>query len=47
MTKKKLSASFWQKIKNIGLQKYIIRLTELGRFQRPHSSFWVGLYGYM
>lgn len=36
-----------RKIKNIGLQKYIGRLTELGRIQRRHSSFWVGLYGYM
>lgn len=31
----------------MGLQKYISRLTELGRVQRRHSSFWVGLYGYM
>jgi hypothetical protein len=38
---------FGRKIKNIGLQKYISRLTKLGRLQRRHSSFWVGLYGYM
>jgi hypothetical protein len=36
-----------KKIKNIGLQKYISRLTELGRVSRRHSSFWVGLYGYI
>jgi hypothetical protein len=36
-----------RKMKNIGLQKYISRLTELGRVPRRHSSFWVGLYGYM
>lgn len=29
---------FGRKIKNIGLQKYISRLTELGRVQRRHSS---------
>jgi len=38
---------FGRKIKNMGLQKYISRLTQLGRVQRRHSSFWVGLYGYM
>ena len=36
-----------RKIKNIGLQKYISRITELGRTERRHSSFWVGLYGYI
>jgi hypothetical protein len=36
-----------RKIKNIGLQKYISRLKELGRAPRRHSSFWVGLYGYI
>jgi len=36
-----------RKIKNIGLQKYISRLKELGRYPRRHSSFWVGLYGYI
>ena len=43
------SCAFLQgrRIKNIGLQKYINRLTELGRVQKRHSSFWVGLYGYM
>jgi len=36
-----------KKIKNIGLHKYINRLKELGRTPRRHSSFWVGLYGYI
>jgi hypothetical protein len=36
-----------KKIKNIGLHKYINRLKELGRTERRHSSFWVGLYGYI
>jgi hypothetical protein len=36
-----------RKIKNIGLQKYISRLKELGRTSRRHSSFWIGLYGYI
>jgi hypothetical protein len=34
-----------QKIKNIGIQKYVGRLTECGRSIRRHSSFWIGLYG--
>jgi hypothetical protein len=34
-----------QKIKTIGVQKYVGRLTEYGRSIRRHSSFWIGLYG--
>jgi hypothetical protein len=34
-----------RKIKQLGQQKYVSRLTELGRTIRRHSSFWVGLYG--
>jgi hypothetical protein len=34
-----------QKIKRMGIQKYIGRLTESKRSQRRHSSFWIGLYG--
>ena len=34
-----------QKIKRIGIQKYIGRLTESKRSHRRHSSFWIGLYG--
>lgn len=34
-----------QKIKQMGIQKYIGRLTEPKRLQRRHSSFWIGLYG--
>ena len=34
-----------RKIKQMGQQKYVNRLQELGRTQRRHSSFWVGLYG--
>ena len=34
-----------QKIKRMGIQKYVGRLTEYGRLIRRHSSFWVGLYG--
>jgi hypothetical protein len=34
-----------QRIKRMGLQKYISRLTELKRAYRRHSSFWIGLYG--
>jgi hypothetical protein len=34
-----------QKIKTIGIQKYVGRLTEYGRSIRRHSSFWIGLYG--
>jgi hypothetical protein len=34
-----------KKIKNMGIQKYVGRLTESGRSTRRHSSFWIGLYG--
>lgn len=34
-----------QRIKRMGIQKYIGRLTELKRAARRHSSFWIGLYG--
>ena len=34
-----------KKIKNMGIQKYVGRLTECGRSIRRHSSFWMGLYG--
>jgi hypothetical protein len=34
-----------QKIKRMGVQKYIGRLSESHRWQRRHSSFWIGLYG--
>lgn len=34
-----------RKIKQMGFQKYMGRLKELGRTTRRHSSFWVGLYG--
>jgi hypothetical protein len=34
-----------KKIKTIGVQKYVGRLTEYGRSIRRHSSFWIGLYG--
>ena len=34
-----------QKIKKMGIQKYVGRLTEYGRSIRRHSSFWIGLYG--
>lgn len=33
-----------QKIKRIGVQKYIARVKEYGRVTRRHSSFYVGLY---
>lgn len=33
-----------QKIKRIGVQKYIARPKEYGRLTRRHSSFYVGLY---
>lgn len=33
------------KIKSMGLQKYICRLTSLPRIVKRHSNFWVGLYG--
>jgi len=34
-----------QKIKTMGVEKYVGRLTEYGRSIRRHSSFWIGLYG--
>src|SRR6476469_10365914 len=34
-----------RKLKLMGIQKYIGRLTERLRSQPRHSSFWVGLYG--
>ena len=34
-----------KKIKNMGIQKYVGRLTESGRSIRRHSSFWIELYG--
>jgi hypothetical protein len=34
-----------RKLKHLGIQKYIGRLTELRRRVRRHSSFWIGLYG--
>ena len=34
-----------QKIKRMGIQKYVGHLTEPQRSQRRHSSFWIGLYG--
>jgi len=35
-----------QKIKRIGVQKYIGRVKESGRIERRHSSFYIGLYAY-
>ncbi|WP_293134872.1 hypothetical protein [Okeania sp. SIO3I5] len=32
-------------IKKSGYQKYICRLKEVGRKDRRHSNFWVGIYG--
>jgi hypothetical protein len=40
------SATFsGQKIKHQGLQKYIGRTKEFGRYERRHSTFYIGLYG--
>lgn len=33
------------KIKQLGQQKYINRLQELGRSAQRHSNFWIGQYG--
>ena len=33
-----------QKIKRIGVQKYVARVKEYGRLTRRHSSFYIGLY---
>ena len=34
-----------QKIKRMGVQKYVGRVKESGRTIRRHSSFYIGLYG--
>jgi len=34
-----------QQIKRMGVQKYIGRVKEYGRYQRRHSNFYIGLYG--
>ena len=34
-----------RKIRQLGQQKYVGRLKELGRVEQRHSSFWVGTYG--
>lgn len=34
-----------QKIKRMGVQKYIGRIKEVGRVERRHSNFYIGLYG--
>lgn len=34
-----------QKIKRMGVQKYVGRVKESGRDERRHSSFYIGLYG--
>lgn len=34
-----------KKIKQMGLQKYVGRVKEVGRTVRRHSSFYIGLYG--
>ncbi len=34
-----------KKIKKMGIQKYIGRVKEVGRTERRHSSFYIGLYG--
>jgi hypothetical protein len=40
-----LSTTAGQKIKLAGRQEYVGRVTEPGRRQRRHSSFYLGLYG--
>ncbi|HLP89790.1 MAG TPA: IS4 family transposase, partial [Nostocaceae cyanobacterium] len=35
-----------REIKRKGVQKYIGRVKETGRYTRRHSSFYIGLYGY-
>jgi hypothetical protein len=40
-----LSTTAGQKIKLTGRQEYVGRVTEPGRTQRRHSSFYLGLYG--
>jgi hypothetical protein len=40
------SATFFgQEIKRKGLQKYVGRVKEFGRYERRHSTFYIGLYG--
>ena len=39
------AAILGKKIKKSCFQKYISRLTEVGRIYQRHSNFWVGLYG--
>jgi hypothetical protein len=34
-----------QKIKRMGVQKYVGRIKKSGRTIRRHSSFYIGLYG--
>ena len=34
-----------QKLKRMGVQKYIGRIKEVGRIERRHRSFYIGLYG--
>jgi hypothetical protein len=36
-----------KKIKTMGVQKYVGRVTECGRSIRRHSSFWIGLLASM
>lgn len=36
-----------RKLRQIGLHKYLGRLQELKRSHRRHSTFWIGLYGYL
>jgi len=36
-----------QKLRQMGVQKYVGRLQELKRYYRRHSAFWIGLYGYL
>jgi len=40
------SATFFgREIKDKGLQKYVGRVKEFGRYERRHSTFYIGLYG--
>lgn len=36
---------YGEKIKHMGVQKYVGRIQEAGRYERRHSSFYIGLYG--
>jgi hypothetical protein len=40
-----LSTTSGQRIKQMGIQKYVGRVKETGRTDRRHSSFYVGFYG--